>query len=178
MQKSSIPALKTILPDAMGKVLQIGITGFKCHAIKQAVDQVADSSCIDEGYTDDIPYMVFFLDDVQNIIGAKPNSHQPEYREGYLSPVTAKLPSIGHSFILNKMKPQPGNGLEQDIFLAHVVTGLDVNFQCLVSKQDQKSQEKGVFELQNAGFCKYNDKGTMADDPKGSFAQINPRNAL
>jgi hypothetical protein len=59
-----------------------------------------------------------------------------------------------------------------------VVTGLDVNFQCLVSKQDQKSQEKGVFELQNAGFCKYNDKGTMADDPKGSFTQINPRNAL
>jgi hypothetical protein len=75
------------------------------------------------------------------------------------------------------MKPQPWNRLEQDIFLAHVVTGLDVYFQCLINEQDQKSQEKGVFELQNAGFCKYNDKGTMADDP-GSFTQINPWNAL
>jgi hypothetical protein len=110
--------------------------------------------------------MVFFLDDVQDIIGAKCHSHQPENSEGYFAPVAAKLPSIGHSLILNKMKPQPGNGLEQDIFLPHVVTGFDVYFQCLINKQDQKSQEKSVFELQNTGFCKYNDKGTMADDPK------------
>jgi hypothetical protein len=157
--------------------LQVRIAGFKNHTIKQTINQVSDGTRINEGYTNDVTNMVFFLDDVQNIIGAKGNSHQPENSEGYFTPVATKLPSIGHSLILNKMKPQPGNGLEQDIFLAHVVTGLDVYFQCLINKQDQKSQEKGVFELQNAGFCKYNDKGTMAEDP-GSFTQINPWNAL
>lgn len=152
MQEAFIPSHETLCPETPCKVLRIGIAELKSKSVKKAVDQVANRTCINEGHTDDVSIMVPFFQDTHDIIGAEAYRNQPKQSQCDLTKTASELPAIGHSLILEKMKPEPRNRFKRNQLFLHVKMRLDIDLDSLINKKDQKSYEQYMFELHAPQF--------------------------
>ena len=76
---------------------------FEDEAIKHAVQQVPQRPRKDQPGTDNEPPVILLPDDGPDIIDAKHHCHQAKESKGHLSPIAAKFPAPGHSFVLDEI---------------------------------------------------------------------------
>src|SRR5688572_28578253 len=124
---------------------------FEYHSVKHAVEQVAQSTCIDQCSTNNKPLAVFLLNDLEQIPGTKDDSSQSKKSKQHLTPFAPKFPAPGHSLILNKIKLKPFytsrstiNNWSCNFSISKRITGFDPYLQCLVGYDNEYNNENSI----------------------------------
>lgn len=152
VQQACISAGESFLNKGAGDMLGERITAFEQAAVKYTVDQIANGPGIHQRGAEKKSQRIPFSGDLAQIPGARDHCHQPKQRQSHLTPVATKFPSVSHALVLDEVKPEPGNAVNDRMLLAYEIMGLDVDLEDLIREQDQESDDEDMPQFQSGWY--------------------------